>query len=241
MQAPHITTPASKVALFTAPETETTPVETPPVTPNPPAPAAAPSAVALPQDCTRATYSLPTQINLSNQPNGLSQVIDAPTYYQVFGNTPAQIKAQLHRCAPLVNSTGNTTFSAETGSTLAWQYNSTYFNEGTCTISNVKVGLHLNMILPLWQPSGLEDRGLAGKWQNLIGSLTVHENGHIAIYQQYAQQLLNDFQSLPATDCASIAATVAAKAAANIAALDAAHKAYDADTKHGVSQGAVLR
>ena len=97
------------------------------------------------------------------------------------------------------------------------------------------------MILPAWQPGGSAAAGLAGNWQNLIASLTVHENGHVAIDQQYANQLLNDLQSLPATACESLAASVATKAAADIAVLNTANAAYDAATNHGATQGAVLR
>lgn len=239
-QAPNLSIPAPRVTLA-APSSTTAATTTPPARTSPPVPVSAPSAVAAPQNCTQASYNPPAQINLLNQPTGLSQVIDPTAYYQVFGNTSAQIKAQLRQCAPAINSTGDTNFSAETGDSLVWRYESTPIGAGACTIGNIKVGLHLNMILPQWQPSGSEDSGLASSWQSLMSGLAVHEDGHVAIYQQYAQQLLTDLQSLPAADCASIEASVTAKSAADVAALNAANQAYDVRTNHGVNQGAVLR
>jgi len=219
-----------------------TPVTPPPI--SSPAPAVTPAvSIAAPQDCTAPTYSLPLPIDLSDKANGLTQVTDTPTYYRVYGNTAAQIKAQLLRCTPLSSSIAseNGSFAARTGSALSWQYSSTPDGTGTCRISNVKVGLHLNMILPLWQPTGSAVDGLAGSWQNLISNLTIHENGHLALYQQYASQLVNDLQSLPAVSCESTAASVASKSAADVAALNTANADYDTSTNNGVEQGVVLR
>jgi predicted secreted Zn-dependent protease len=197
--------------------------------------------VPAPQACTPAAYSLPSAIDLTNQATGLTQTIDATAYYRIYGNTAAQIKTQLSQCPPIAASADGASFAAETGSKLNWQYSSTSDTSGMCRISNVKVGLHLNMILPAWQPTGDAATGLAANWQNLISSLTTHETGHVAMYQQYANQLLHDLQALPATNCTSIAASVDAVSAANIAALNTANAAYDTATNHGVTQGAVLR
>jgi predicted secreted Zn-dependent protease len=238
-QVPHLPAPTAKVASSTPVDTATiAPAVTP--TPKPPASAVASNTVTAPQECIPAAYGLPTRINLLGQPSGLTQVVDATTHYQVFGYTSAQIKTQLRQCAPTINATDNASFAAETGSSLVWQYD-TSNTLGVCTISNVKVGLHLNMILPQWQPTESAESGLAGSWQSLMSGLTTHENGHVAIYQQYAQQLLSDLQSLPATDCAALVANVATKSATDVAALNAANQVYDEHTNHGVNQGAVLR
>jgi|GEM_PF-1657895 len=198
--------------------------------------------VAAPQDCTTPAYSSPAPINLSSQANGLTHTIDATTYYKVYGNTAKQIKTQLFQCAPPHDSSieaGN--FAAETGGNLSWHYDTTISPDGLCTIGNVKVGLHINMILPSWQPTGSATAGLASNWQNMIDRLTVHENEHVALYQQYANQLLSDLRSIPATSCPAFADTVAATAAGDVASLNTAQANYDAATNHGIKQGAVLR
>jgi predicted secreted Zn-dependent protease len=243
IRLPQIMPAATLVAKVSA---QTAISAVPPATPPTPttalsAPAATPPAAPEPQACIPTAYNLPSTIDLTNQTSGLTQTIDATAYYRIYGNTSAQIKTQLSQCPPIAASTDGASFAAETGSKLNWQYSSTSDTSGTCRISGVEVGLHINMVLPVWQPTSDAASGLAANWQNLISSLTVHENGHVAIYQQYANQLLHDLQALPATSCTSIAASVDAVSAANITALNTANEAYDAATNHGVTQGAVLR
>lgn len=208
-----------------------------------PAPAAAPTpppavptahVVAVPNCTPDTSYSIPAQLNVAASPTGLTQSIDPPAYYRVYGNSSAQVHAQLQQCAP------GDEFSGVTGYSLAWQYDTTDNGSDTCTISNVKVGLHINMALPQWQPSSGAAAGLATEWQKFITGLTTHENGHVAIDQQYGTQLLNDLQAYPATDCGSVAAGIQAKASADITSLNAANDAYDARTNHGATQGAIL-
>jgi predicted secreted Zn-dependent protease len=201
-----------------------------PPTPSPAAPA--------PQACTPPAFNLPAPLALSGQPTGLSEATDSTTYYRIYGNTTAQIETQLQQCPALTLASGS--FGAVTGGNVSWHYSWIPNGNGVCTISTVKVGLHLNMILPAWEPTGAASEGLAAQWQNLIHNLVHHENGHVAIYQQYAHQLLQDLQSLPGTSCTDIAAYAEAKAAATIAALNAANSTYDIHTHHGVSQGVAL-
>jgi predicted secreted Zn-dependent protease len=184
-------------------------------------------------------HNLPAALALSDQPTGLSQVIDSTTYYQIYGNTSAQINAQLQQCPALTLASGS--FGAATGGNVSWHYAWISNGNGTCTISAVKVGLHTNMVLPAWQPTSAASDGLAAQWQNLISNLVHHEDGHVAIYQQYAHQLLQDLQSLPTASCIDIDAQAKAKAAETIAAMNVANSTYDTHTHHGVSQGATLR
>jgi predicted secreted Zn-dependent protease len=211
----------------------------PPSTPSVPASTAA----AAVQSCTPdSAYGTPSQLDLTADPDGLTQIIDDHSYYQVYGNTAAQIHGQVKQCAPNGGSEagGGDEFAAETGYRLTWQYDTTASDAGTCTVSNVKIGLHLNMVLPEWRPTAAAGNGLVTAWQKYVSSLATHENGHVAIDQQYAGQLLSDLQAYPATDCGSMAASIQAKINADTAALDAANDAYDARTNHGATQGAIL-
>ena len=232
----------SQAATQAHPSLSTNPPASGPAAVPPPAITAHNPVVVLQSCAPDSTYGLPSQLNLAADGNGLTQVIDAHSYYQVYGNTAAQIHAQVKQCAPNGGSEagGGDEFAAETGYRLTWQYDTTTDGSGVCDVANVKVGLHLNMVLPAWQATASASNGLNAAWQNYISSLVTHENGHAAIDQQYAGQLLNDLQAYPATDCGSIAASIQAKANADIAALTAANNAYDAQTNHGATQGAIL-
>lgn len=230
--APVLPTPIS--VNTSAPATVT------PTTEATPSPTAAPAAkIATPLNCTPAgPVAQPAVVNLLSAANGLTQVIDTPVYYTIFGNTSAQIQAQLQSCAPR-NSSGET-FAGEAAYTLVWQYTSSITGNGLCTTSDVKVGLHTTMTLPAWSASKHATSGLASKWNVFINNLTHHENGHIALDKQYANILLNDLENYPATDCATLATAVQAKASAILADLNAANSSYDNHTDHGATQGAII-
>lgn len=215
--APDIATPTPEITVAPTPE---------------------PTAASV-QNCTPANANArPSAINLSSAPQGMSQVIDTPTYYQIFGNTAAQIQTQLRSCAPL-RSDGEA-FAGETAYTLTWQYASTNIGDGLCTISNVKIGLHVTMSLPKWSPTTQATSGLATKWQNFISNLSLHENGHATLSTQHANQLLNDLQDHPPTDCATLNTSAQTKAHATLDSLNAANEEYDNHTNHGATQGAIL-
>lgn len=199
--------------------------------------------IVAPQDCTPdTTYGLPSEISLANQTNGLNLVIDEASYYQVYGNTSAQIQTQIQHCAPSIGTATSQSamLAAQTGYNLTWHYDLIADDTGSCTISNVKVGLRLNMVLPRWQPTASATSGLARAWQTYASNLAIHENGHESINQRYASQLLGNLQSMPTTDCGTISASIQTKVDVIVAALNASNDAYDARTNHGAKQGAIL-
>ncbi len=212
-----------------APKELTSPTPTNPVQDTPP------------QNCIPNTTSTKTSsVSLASLASGLTQQIDAPTYYQVYGNTSAQIRAQLQQCGPKINSSGSTEYAAATNHNLAWQYNTIPSSSGVCATSNVKVGLHINTILPQWQPTSSASSGLASAWQKMISGLVIHENGHVAIIQQYSNQLLRDIQTFTASNCGALTATIQPKIDADVASLNRANTTYDSNTNFGATQGAVL-
>jgi predicted secreted Zn-dependent protease len=197
------------------------------------------SVVATPPSCTPGRAAgLPASISLINTADGLTRVADTPTYYRIYGDTTAQIQAQLQQCTPI--SHGAERFAGEANYAMTWQYTVAATSNGLCTLDSVKVGLHTNMTLPAWSPSTSATEGIASKWQHFISNLTIHENGHIALDEQHAHQLLTSLQAYPATDCSILSASVQARATAALTALNAASEAYDSHTSHGATQGAIL-
>lgn len=238
------TTPQAPVTQTQQPIAPTASTVSPAPTPPPTnTPATTPSATsvqaAVVPNCTPPRQGPPAQIDLANKPVGLTYIADATDFYQVFGNTATQIKTQLRQC-PAIIQDGNS-FGAVTNGRFTWQYLITPDGSGNCRLSDVKVGLRTNMLLPKWVPTVAATNGLATQWQRLISNLETHENGHITIYHQSAKQLLSDLQALPVGTCDAVAAAAIATTTASTAALNAAHKTYDNHTDHGVEQGAVLR
>jgi len=220
--------------------TLTTPVKTPST--NSPTPVLARHTPSVPNCSPDNVYSSPSAIDLSNQPQGLTQISDSTAYYQVFGNNATQVDAQVQECAPATksNSGAGAEFAAETSYNLTYEYGWFINGDGTCTVTSAKVGLHLNMVMPDWQATAAAPPSLTASWQAYITGLKTHENGHVAIDQQYANQLLSDLNSFSSVSCSTIGSELQAKIQADVAALNAANDAYDASTNHGATQGAVL-
>jgi predicted secreted Zn-dependent protease len=200
-----------------------------------------PQIIPTPTSCTPDTYTPPSALDLANAQPGLTQTVDAPSQYQIYGYSSSQIESQIRQCAPNVSSTAaSAEFAAETEYRLNWQYDVVVNGAGQCSLSNVKVGSHISMVVPLWRPSQYAAAGLAQQWQSFATGLLTHEDGHVVIDKQYAATLLADLQAFPATDCSSIGQLVTYLVNADVGVLNQANDNYDAATNHGATQGAIL-
>lgn len=234
---------ASSAAKLALPTVAAAPVIAPPSA-LPPAPAktVAPIVTASVQNCMPASgYTAPAKLDLAAAPDGLSVQTDPLQQYTLYGNTASQLRSQVQRCAPSASGVARAgaEFSAETGYSLVWQYN-TVQGTASCSLTDIKVGLHLNMIQPQWQATSTAAYGLGSQWTGFIVALSTHEGGHAAIDRQYANQLLGNLQVLPADDCLRLATTIHSIIISNLAALNHANETYDTATQHGAAQGAVL-
>lgn len=189
--------------------------------------------------CTPDSYAGTAALDLSSSPAGLSQVVEATHYYQIYGYNAAQARQQITQCAPRLSS-GNDDFTGYTSYRLNWLYNYGDNGSGQCTLSNIKIGMHIGEVLPALQLSQYADSGFAAKWQAFVPALDTHEHGHIALDEQYASKILSDLQSFPASDCGTISQAATNLISSDIAVLDQANSTYDAQTNHGATQGALL-
>jgi predicted secreted Zn-dependent protease len=227
----HISTPDSTAVSTTTPAA---------ATPQGPSTQAT-GATAPMQTCVPyATSTVPSAINLATAPEGLTKLIDSPLQYQIYGNSAGTLRSQVQQCAPKNDGSLSAEFTAETAYKMSWQYSYKVVSSGMCQVTRAKVGLHVSQVMPLWQPTGTAPSGLASQWQTFMDSLVVHENGHAALNEQYAQTLLNDLNSFPVTPCDQLPNAVKQLANSDVATLNQANDNYDSSTNHGATQGAIL-
>ncbi|HSX45959.1 MAG TPA: DUF922 domain-containing protein [Candidatus Saccharimonadia bacterium] len=221
VQSGGVAAPTARVSAIPVPAKKT----------SPPPPVAAPT-------CNKSNLDLdPAAISLSPGQNGVSQVVDQPIYYQVYGNTAAQVQAQIKQCSQVSQSGED--FAAGTYYTMNWLYD--YTTDGlTCSIVNVAVGVHVGQVLPDWNPTASSDSGYAAKWRSFMANLQTHENGHRDLDIQYASKIKQDLKGLQGVSCSGIKQAADATANADLAALNWANDNYDAQTDHGQTQGAVI-
>ncbi|HTB49092.1 MAG TPA: DUF922 domain-containing protein [Verrucomicrobiae bacterium] len=201
-------------------------------------PASAPITTVSSPLCTPTSYQLPATLPLS-QP-GVQQVIDPASNYTVYGLTASQVMSQVARCTPVHSTNGvSGTFAANTAYTINWKAGYTSSSEGLCTLNTIQVGLHINQVFPVWQPSAAA-ADLATRWQSYISKLHAYENGHVQLDQAAAATVFNDLQNLPPTDCGAIAQAASNKVNADIAINNAANASYDSNNDFGINQGITL-
>jgi predicted secreted Zn-dependent protease len=186
-----------------------------------------------------AIFSAPVAPLASTDRPGFSESATSRQTYAVYGNSAADISAQVYRCTPVQTVGGR--FAASTDYSINWAYNFVVDDAGLCQVNAASVTLATSQVLPTWQSTKGTPASAAKAWQNFNTHLLEHENGHLSLDHQYAHKLLRDLQNTPATDCAVIGAKIQASLQSDLDALKQANQDYDAATGHGVSQGATLR
>lgn len=182
--------------------------------------AASPALVPVPaptKNCTRDTsYQLPGPLPLNTSQPGLTQAVDAPHYFDVYGNTMFEINSQIRRCRPVL-ATG---YAGITKHSLTFRYSSAIRSDGMCGVTNVAVGVHVGMVLPRWTKGEGTERGLTATWRTYVTGLTAFLQVYVDNDLHSAQQLLLDVQQVPAQlDCNTLATQVATASDRDINAL----------------------
>lgn len=183
------------------------------------------------RQCTKVSVIQP--INLSLKQDGLTQVVDAPKYYTVYGHTINEVQRQLSQCSP-------TGYFATTNYNMNWMYSTRRVSGELCAITHVRVGMHIAAQYPSWQADGLSSAQLASQWQQLSASLVNHEQGHVTRNLQTAQSLVTSLRAIPPAGCSQIKAQATSIVNDHYTRLKAAHNSYDVQTNHGQTQGAWL-
>lgn len=184
--------------------------------------------------CTPAKYRLPTPLDVQGLPEGVTTFEDSLQQYTIYGNTADQRLQQLQRCAPDGEYAGAASYQ------VTWQYGYIVRADGLCQIMQPKIGLHLAMILPRWQPGTNVSADELTTWNTYIRALSIHEQGHYQISQQFADAMLDGLNQLPAQTCGTLKTAADKLLEAKLAELSLAQKNYDDTTNHGATQGAVL-
>jgi len=230
---------ASVAPLASTPVAHVRSAATPASKSKAPVSASAAAAIPTPQNCTTLTSGQPSQLELSGATNGLTTRTDAATYYQIYGYTADQLRNQIQHCAPGAGNGSLAEFTGETNYSLDWSYNYTTLANDSCSLGNIKVGIHTAMALPAWQ-TNTTTPGLADRWTQFSSALASHEQGHVAIDKLYAAKLVTDLTALPAMACSQLASSANGIIQNDVAALNQANTDYDSQTNHGATQGAVL-
>jgi predicted secreted Zn-dependent protease len=171
------------------------------------------------------------------EPTGpLPDVHDETVFYDVDGSTSAELRSAL-------DAKGPTDESGRHDALTKWYVNWTFDylrGDGSCGLTHVKATLKSTFTVPRW--SGDISSPLGARWQHYLDALWAHERGHAQNGVDAARYIVESISLLPsAADCDAAANAANATGDRELELARERDRAYDAETKHGATQGATFR
>ena len=159
--------------------------------------------------------------------------------YLVSGQSASEVRTSLDRNRPQAPNDGGN-FDALTRWGLKWalRYDD---NGSSCSLASASVLVEIVVELPALSPSSLLPPEQAEKWQAYLIALAAHESGHVQSVLGGANALrvvMLEAPSMPT--CTELGAYLNEFGESQLRALHSRDLAYDQETLHGRSQGAIF-
>jgi len=177
---------------------------------------------------TRADPSVPTQVPV----DAISIQIPNATmvYYEIGGSTANELRAQMNQQGPL-DPLESARYDARTDWYISWTWPG--YGSSDCDLSKTTVSYDIKVTVPHWKPASNVDPKLIEQWNRYLNNLSTHEQGHVdSIVKNYPR--VKD--AIQRSTC--LTAEQAAQDMLNT--FQQANTAYDVQTKHGETQGAIF-
>ena len=110
---------------------------------------------------------------------------------------------------------------------------------GACELRGVGVDLALTVRLPTWDAPVGTPLSLRADWRRFSDALRRHEDEHVQIAKRGADAIVQAVEGLRRATCAEADVDVRRRVDQLQAEVEAAHRAYDEETGHGRTEGAV--
>lgn len=187
------------------------------------------TAVAFLAACASAPKSTSGIEQYPDGVNGITHI----EYYEVVGRTAADLTGEMRLKGP--KDAEGRAFSGLTKSPFTWRYSTRAVGQ-TCYATTVRVTMYTDVFLPRWIPPDDVVPGLIAQWKQSMAALELHEAGHKDISARFAKQIRDRIASM-GTLCSNFAIEANRISNAIVADMRAAQSKYDADTRHGLTQG----
>jgi predicted secreted Zn-dependent protease len=182
--------------------------------------------------CAASCASAPHNPVLDSYPAGVEGRTTV-TYYDVHGRTYGELHADMRRLGPKIY---GASFVGETRSPMSWSWRAESSTGGSCTLRDVRVRVNAEILLPRWTPPADADSSVVTEWKRFIAALEAHEAGHKDIAAKAGRDLKDQLRGLMGM-CSIVGMRANDVARRVIDAASAAQKNYDAETRHGLTQG----
>ena len=108
-----------------------------------------------------------------------------------------------------------------------------------CTIADATVFVDSRITLPDWEAPPNPDPSLATQWADFLEALREHEAGHQALVMRGAERVRQTLRGVHGPHCEPLRARADSAAQAVLASIRDDDARYDAETRHGATQGAI--
>lgn len=157
-------------------------------------------------------------------------------YYRIEGATTAALQAGLEQIGRPTTGGGGYGY---TQTEHRWHYRFAPSGNG-CRATAVAVESDIRITLPQWEPPAGAPAQLIVEWRRFHRALAQHEEGHAAIGVSAAQVIAARLWAVSIPSCTHFPRAADQVAQDDIQAEHQAHQAYDSQTRHGATQGAVF-
>jgi predicted secreted Zn-dependent protease len=183
--------------------------------------------------CAHAPPSPPSSPVVTLDPS--VRAIAAVDCYVVRGATAAAVRQALDRSGP-EGADGH--YDAKTSWKVSWRYPFEKSASG-CRLGPVEVDVGITYVMPRLEG---DVRGpLSRRWRDYLTALQVHEDGHANNGRAAGEAVLEALRALPSRpSCGELDLLARETGLKIVRSFNALDDAYDARTKHGVTQGAVF-
>jgi predicted secreted Zn-dependent protease len=164
-------------------------------------------------------------------------VIERDSLYRVSGSSYEDVHREMQRNGPGVDDIG-----VRLGvhvSSWRWSYEFRTAPGERCRLTSASVLLRSVIVLPEWTNVASAPSEISRGWRPFLAALRSHEAGHRTRAKAQGVFLWQSLLGLEGADCADLEVLVKKVADRVIAEGREAQLAYDRDTGHGLTQGAI--
>jgi predicted secreted Zn-dependent protease len=159
-------------------------------------------------------------------------------YYDVKGDSETTLRCDISKNGCKWND--GKKYDSITTWRIKWHYG---YDRGpqTCSAESFKATIDIIFRYPKWVRNDDASKSLVDKWDGYMKNLILHENGHRDMAVASAEELSWAVAAMPpAPSCAELDRRVRALYSERMQKLSSDERKYDADTNHGLTQGAVF-
>jgi len=157
--------------------------------------------------------------------------------YDVIGKSLRDINGQMFSGSPII--VKGKRYLALCHHNIAWRY-TTAADIDWCIVKTVSVTADITVTMPRWVDYSSASSGMQEKWNTFYARLSEHEEGHAKFDREAARDIEREIGNTKRRSCQELKEAVSEIGYGILKRLDETNADYDARTRHGVMDDAIL-